>query len=155
MQGTEEMRNLPVTITVAIRPFLSTSKEDAIRAQKKGHEVVGHLPLEPKKGKKSWLGPGAITTDLSDQEIRKRVKDAIESIPYAVGMNHHMGSKATEDKRVMKIILEECRNKSIFYLDRKTTRKNVIKELAVELNCPFFKKIFMSLQIAFFVSKKI
>ena len=92
MKGTEEMLNLPVPITVAIMPFLSTSKEDAIRAHKKGHEVIVHLPLEPKKGKKSWLGPGAITTDLSDEEIRKRVKDAIESIPYAVGMNHHMGS---------------------------------------------------------------
>lgn len=52
MKGTEEMLNLPVPITVAIMPFLSTSKEDAIRAHKKGHEVIVHLPLEPKKGKK-------------------------------------------------------------------------------------------------------
>ncbi|UQZ74878.1 hypothetical protein C2I17_10100 [Niallia circulans] len=139
MKGTEEMLNLPVPITVAIMPFLSTSKEDAIRAHKKGHEVIVHLPLEPKKGKKSWLGPGAITTDLSDQEIRKRVKDAIESIPYAVGMNHHMGSKATEDKRVMKIILEECRNHSLYYLDSKTTSNSVIKELAEELNVPYLE----------------
>jgi len=139
MKGTEEMLNLPVPITVAIMPFLSTSKEDAIRAHKKGHEVIVHLPLEPKKGKKSWLGPGAITTDLSDEEIRKRVKDAIESIPYAVGMNHHMGSKATEDKRVMRIILEECRNHSLYYLDSKTTSKSVIKDLAEELNVPYLE----------------
>ena len=139
MKGTEEMLNLPVPITVAIMPFLSTSKEDAIRAHKQGHEVIVHLPLEPKKGKKSWLGPGAITTDLSDEEIRKRVKDAIESIPYAVGMNHHMGSKATEDKRVMRIILEECRNHSLYYLDSKTTSKSVIKDLAEELNVPYLE----------------
>ena len=55
MKGTEEMLNLPVPITVAIMPFLSTSKEDAIRAHKKGHEVIVHLPLEPKKGKKAGL----------------------------------------------------------------------------------------------------
>lgn len=139
MKGTEEMLNLPVPITVAIMPFLSTSKEDAILAHKKGHEVIIHLPLEPKKGKKSWLGPGAITTDLSDEEIRKRVKDAIESIPYAVGMNHHMGSKATEDKRVMRIILEECHKHNLYYLDSKTTSKSVIKEIAEELNVPYLE----------------
>ena len=59
MKGTEDMLNLPVPITVAIMPFLPTSKEDAIHAHDKGHEVIIHLPLEPKKGKKSWLGPGA------------------------------------------------------------------------------------------------
>ncbi|WP_445490621.1 divergent polysaccharide deacetylase family protein [Niallia sp. 03133] len=139
MKGTEEMLNLPVPITAAIMPFLPTSKEDAIRAHKKGHEVIVHLPLEPKKGKKSWLGPGAITTDLSDREIRERVKKAIESIPFAVGMNHHMGSKATEDERVMRIILDECQKHSLFYLDSKTTGKSVVKELAEELHVPYLE----------------
>ena len=139
MKGTEDMLNLPVPITVAIMPFLSTSKEDAIHAHEKGHEVIIHLPLEPKKGKKSWLGPGAITTDLSNEEIRKRVEDAIESIPYAVGMNHHMGSKATEDERVMRIILEECQKHSLFYLDSKTTSNSVVKKLAEELNVPYLE----------------
>lgn len=139
MKGTEDMLNLQVPITAAIMPFLPTSREDAIRAHKKGHEVIVHLPLEPKKGKKSWLGPGAITTDLSDQEIRQRVQNAIKSIPYAVGMNHHMGSKATEDERVMRIILEECQKNNLYYLDSKTTGKSVVKKLAEELYVPYLE----------------
>ncbi|MCE4050665.1 MULTISPECIES: divergent polysaccharide deacetylase family protein [Bacillaceae] len=139
MKGTEEMLNLPVPITAAIMPFMPTSKEDAIKAHKKGHDVIIHMPLEPKQGKKSWLGPGAITTNLSDEEIRKRVVSAIESIPYAVGMNHHMGSKATEDERVMRIILEECKKHDLFYLDSKTTGKSVVKKLAEELQVPYLE----------------
>jgi len=139
MKGTEDMLNLPVPITAAIMPFLPTSKEDAVRAHKKGHEVIVHLPLEPKKGKKSWLGPGAITTDLSDKEIRKRTKAAIESIPFAVGMNHHMGSKATEDERVMRIILDECLKHNLFYLDSKTTGNSVVKKLAEEMHVPYLE----------------
>ncbi|MCT2345212.1 divergent polysaccharide deacetylase family protein [Niallia taxi] len=139
MRGTEEMLNLPVPITVAIMPFMSTSREDAIQAHKKGHEVIVHMPLEPKHGKKSWLGPGAITTNLSDEEIRKRVSSAIDNIPYAVGMNHHMGSKATEDERVMRIILEECKKHDLFYLDSKTTGKSVVKKLAEELQVPYLE----------------
>ena len=97
-------------------PFLSSTKRDAELAFKNGHEVIVHLPLEPKKGKKSWLGPQGITTDLGDDEIRRRVEAAIQDVPHAVGMNHHMGSKATEDERVMRIVLEVCKKMGFFIL---------------------------------------
>ena len=76
MKGTEEILNLPIKLTVAIMPFLSSTKKDAELAYKNGHEVIVHLPMEPKKGKKSWLGPQGIMVDLSDQEIRRRVEAA-------------------------------------------------------------------------------
>jgi len=139
MKATEEMLNLPIPITAAIMPFLSTSKRDAKLAHEKGHEVIVHLPMEPKKGKRSWLGPGAITTDLSSEEIRNRVESAIENVPYAVGMNHHMGSKVTEDERVMRIVLEVCKEKGLFYLDSKTTGNSIIPKLAEELSVPYLE----------------
>ncbi|MBY0098827.1 divergent polysaccharide deacetylase family protein [Mesobacillus maritimus] len=137
MKGTEDMLNLQVPLTVAVMPFLPTTASDAKKAHEKGHEVIVHLPMEPKKGKKSWLGPGAITTDLSDQEIRKRVEQAIAEVPFAVGMNHHMGSKVTEDERVMRIILTVCKEKGFFYLDSKTTGNSVIPKVARELGVPY------------------
>jgi uncharacterized protein len=139
MKGTDEMLDLPIHLTVAVMPFLSTTERDAKLAHKKGHEVIVHLPLEPKKGKKSWLGPGAITTDMSDKEVRKRVENAIKAVPYAVGMNHHMGSKVTEDERVMKIILEVCKENGLYYLDSKTASKSVIPKIANELSVPFLE----------------
>ncbi|MBM7588084.1 polysaccharide deacetylase 2 family uncharacterized protein YibQ [Bacillus pakistanensis] len=139
MKGTNELLALDVPLTVAIMPFLSTSTQDASHAFENGHEVIVHMPMEPIKGKKSWLGPGAITTDLSDKEIRKRVEDAIKSVPYAVGMNHHMGSKATADERVMRIVLEVCKENGLYYLDSKTTGKTVIPKLAEELGVPLLE----------------
>lgn len=139
MEGTKEMLDLPVPLTVAIMPFMPTTESDAKLAHAKGHEVIIHLPMEPKKGKKSWLGPGAITTDLSDKEIRRRVEAAIKSVPLAIGMNHHMGSKATEDERVMRIILEVCKENNLYYLDSKTASKSVIPKLAEELSVPYLE----------------
>lgn len=55
MKATEEMLNLPVPITAAIMPFLSPTERDAKLANEKGHEVIVHLPMEPKKGKKAGL----------------------------------------------------------------------------------------------------
>lgn len=139
MKGTEDILNLKIPITVAVMPFLPTTKKDAKLAHKNGHEVILHLPMEPISGKKSWLGPGAITTDLSDKEIRKRVNDAIDEVPYAVGMNNHMGSKVTADKRVMKIILEVCKERNLYYLDSKTTGKSVVETIAKELQVPYLE----------------
>lgn len=136
MLGTEEILNLDIPITVAIMPFLPTTKRDAKWAKEKGHDVFVHLPMEPNRGKKSWLGPGAITTDLSDEEIRNRVHAAIDDVPHAIGMNNHMGSKVTADPRVMRIVLEVCKERNLIYLDSKTTHKSVIPELAKEIGVP-------------------
>lgn len=79
---------------------------------------------------------------MSNEEIRRRVKAAIKDVPHAVGMNHHMGSKATEDERVMRIVLEVCRENGLYYLDSKTTGKSVIKKLAEEMNVPYLENNF-------------
>lgn len=139
MRGTEEILNLPIPLTVAIMPFMPSTQRDAELAHKNGHEVIVHMPMEPLTGKSSWLGPGAITSSLTDQEIRKRVEEAFDDVPYAVGMNNHMGSKITEDKRIMKIILEVCEEKGKYYLDSKTSNKSVVKELASEMSVPILE----------------
>ncbi len=133
MDGTEEMLQLPVRLTIAVMPFLPTSQADAKLAHEKGHEVIVHLPMEPVRGKKSWLGPGAITTDLSNEEIRKRVEAAIDDVPFAVGINNHMGSKATADERVMTVILQVCKERGLFFLDSRTSSKSVIGTIAKQI----------------------
>jgi uncharacterized protein len=130
MEGTEDMMNLPFPITAAVMPFLPTTKRDAEWAHHMGHEVIVHLPMEPFRGKKSWLGPGAITCDLEDDEIRNRVHAAIDNVPYAIGINNHMGSKATVDERVMKIVLEVCQERGLFFLDSHTNYRSVVSKLS-------------------------
>ena len=136
MKGTDEMLNMPTTISVAIMPFLPTTKRDAELAHQKGIDVLVHMPMEPRKGKKEWLGPGAITTDLSDEEIRKRVNAAIDDVPYAVAMNNHMGSKVTSDRRIMSIVLDVCKERGLFFVDSKTDPHSVVAELAAERGMP-------------------
>jgi uncharacterized protein len=133
MQGTEQMLQLPIKLTVAVMPFLPTTKQDAEAAHAKGHDVIVHLPMEPVRGPRSWLGPGAITTNLTNEEIRKRVEAAIADVPHAIGMNNHMGSKATADKRVMRIVLQVCKDKGLFFLDSRTSYKTVVPKVAQEV----------------------
>lgn len=136
MTGTEEMLKLPVKFTAAVMPFMPTTKQDAEAAHKLGHDVIVHMPMEPNKGKKKWLGPGALTSDLTDEEIRKRVEAAIADVPYAIGMNNHMGSKITADERIMRIVLTVCKEHGLFFLDSRTTYKTVIPKIAEEVGVP-------------------
>lgn len=136
MNGTEEMLRLPVKFTVAVMPFMPTTKQDAEEAHRLGHDVIVHMPMEPNRGLRKWLGPGAITADLSDAEIRKRIEDAIDNVPHAIGMNNHMGSKITADERVMHIILMVCKERGLFFLDSRTTHKTIVPKVTKELKVP-------------------
>ncbi|MCP8968520.1 divergent polysaccharide deacetylase family protein [Ectobacillus ponti] len=153
MKGTGHMLSLPIPLTIAVMPFLPSSRQDATAAHEKGHEVIIHMPMEPLRGKRSWLGPNAITTDLSDEEIRRRVEMAIKEVPYAIGMNNHMGSKATADERIMRIVLSVCKEYGLFYLDSKTNPHSVVPKIARELDVPvienemFFDDVYTSAHV--------
>ncbi|MEF2965414.1 divergent polysaccharide deacetylase family protein [Paenibacillus sp. M1] len=136
MGGTEDMINLPVKLTVAVMPFMRTTAEDAKRAHERGHDVIVHLPMEPKQGRAEWLGPGAILSKMSDEEVRRKVEEAIDNVPYAAGINNHMGSKITEDKRVMGIILEVCMERGLFFVDSKTNYWSITSELRASKGLP-------------------
>lgn len=136
MNGTEHMLQLPVKITVAVMPFMQTTKLDAEMAHRYGHDVIVHMPMEPMRGNPKWLGPGAILSNLSDAEIEQRVRQAIDNVPYAVGMNNHMGSRVTADKRIMRIVLQVCKEKGLFFLDSRTNYRSVIGEVGKELGVP-------------------
>lgn len=136
MRGTDEMFALPVKITVAVMPFLPTSEQDARRAHERGYDVLVHLPMEPRQGKPEWLGPGAVLTGMTDAEVRERVEAALDNVPYAIGINNHMGSKVTGDERVMGIVLAVCKERGLFFVDSHTNYRSVAGRMARELGLP-------------------
>ncbi|USB32202.1 divergent polysaccharide deacetylase family protein [Paenibacillus sp. YPG26] len=136
MEGTDEILSMPVKLTVAVMPFLQTTQQDAKRAHERGYDVLVHLPMEPKQGKPEWLGPGAVLAKLPNEEVRKRVEAAIDNVPYAVGINNHMGSKVTADERIMSIVLDICKERGLFFVDSKTNHQSVVGKLCEQKGLP-------------------
>ncbi len=130
--------NIP--ITAAVMPFTESSRAHAEWAHKNGFEVMVHLPMEPKKGKRSWLGPKPITVDLSKEEVRKRVEEAIKSVPYAVGLNNHMGSRAVENEEIVRTIVEVAKEKNLYIVDSGTSPGTKFPEMAKEYGVPLLKR---------------
>ena len=129
-----------IPITAAVMPFTENSKEHAEWAHKNGIEVIVHLPMQPKKGKRSWLGPKPITVDLSPKEVKQRVEDALKSVPHAVGMNNHMGSLAVEDEEIVRAIVEVANEKKLYIIDSGTSPKSKFPKVAKEMNVPLLKR---------------
>ncbi|NUU64072.1 divergent polysaccharide deacetylase family protein [Paenibacillus sp. JW14] len=136
MKGTDEIFSLPIKLTVAVMPFLPTSQQDAKRAHERGDDVLVHLPMEPKSGRPEWLGPGAVLAKMTDAEVRQKVEAALENVPYAIGINNHMGSKVTGDPRIMGIILAVCKERGLFFVDSKTNYRSVVGQVAQEIGLP-------------------
>ncbi|MDG5787715.1 divergent polysaccharide deacetylase family protein [Evansella sp. AB-P1] len=135
--GVKKFFEADIPITVAIMPFLDGSTEQANLANTLGLEVMIHLPLEPKKGKKSWLGPLPITSDLDTQEVKRRVRKAIEDVPNAKGLNNHMGSKIVGNERIVRAILEVAKEHNLYVIDSGTSGDSVLPTIAKELDIPF------------------
>ncbi|WP_066498527.1 divergent polysaccharide deacetylase family protein [Abyssisolibacter fermentans] len=131
--GVKEMMDLDIPITVAVMPFLPYSVQDAQYAHKKGLDVILHMPMEPNFGKPQWLGKKAITSKLNNKEIRDIINESLNEIKYAVAINNHMGSKITQNKRIMREILQVLKERDLFFIDSKTTSKSVSKTLSNDL----------------------
>ncbi|MBD1373611.1 divergent polysaccharide deacetylase family protein [Hazenella sp. IB182357] len=140
LKGSKAFFSIQAPLTVAIMPFLKTSTEDAQKAHEAGFEVILHLPMEPVRGKKSWLGPGAITTDMTSEEIKNTLRKDLDSLPHVVGINNHMGSKATADERVVKAILEVLKERDLFIIDSLTSTHSKIEKLAKEMQVPYKRR---------------
>jgi uncharacterized protein len=138
--GVRDFLEGDIPITAAVMPFTENSKAHAEWAHKNGFEVMVHLPMEPKRGKRSWLGPKPITVDLSKEEVRKRVEEAVKSVPYAVGLNNHMGSLAVENEEIVRIIVEVAKEKNLFIIDSGTSPGTKFPEIAKELGVPLLKR---------------
>lgn len=119
---------LPFPVTIAVLPGLPYSGASAELVRKAGKELILHQPMEAIDGLDP--GPGALMTSMDDEAIRKRVRENLASLPGAVGMNNHMGSKATSDVRVMSAVLDEARAYGVYFLDSLTIGDSVVHSVA-------------------------
>lgn len=131
----EEIIALGRPVAVAVLPGLAYSADVARRARAVGLEVLLHLPVESADEARA-LGPGGVTAAMSDAEIQAAVRSGLASVPGAVGVNNHMGSKGTADRRLMRAVIEVVREAGLFFIDSRTTPATVAEAVAADHGVP-------------------
>ncbi len=135
LEQLEPILALGRSVTVAVLPGLPASRAVSERAAAAGLEVLLHLPLEAEEADRR-LGPGGVTTAMTDEEVITVVRAGLADVPGAVGINGHMGSKATADRRVMAAVLAVVRERGLFFVDSRTTTRTVALPVARDLGVP-------------------
>lgn len=131
------LKEINIPLDISVLPFLPYSKEAAESAHLNGKEVMLHLPLEPHPNSKIRLESRVILTKMGPDEILKILDDALKNVPYAKGINNHMGSLATEKKGLMSLIFKEMKKRNLFFVDSLVSRNSICKDLAEELKTKF------------------
>ncbi len=126
-------------LTLAILPHLRHSRRIAEKAHQNNLGVMLHMPMQP-KGDETHLEPHTLTTDMSEADIIKYLDSALADVPYVQGVNNHMGSAATSDRRVISTVLAHLKKKGLFFMDSSTTTDTLGPTVAKELGLPFTKR---------------
>jgi len=138
--------DLPGELTFSVLPQTPHGKTLALKANQKNKEVLLHIPMESENGKR--LGPGALTHRMSEANIRASLERSFEEIPFAVGINNHMGSLLTQLYRPMSWIMQFLKERELLFLDSLTTEYSRGREIALDYGVPTLNRhVFLDNQL--------
>ena len=131
---------LPGPVAYAVLPGTPRGRQLAIAAHDSGKEVLLHLPLQA-AGNDSPAEPGSITMDMSRESVHLAFAAALDSVPFAIGVNGHRGSLLTRHPGHMRWLMEELNARGeLFFIDSYTTPASVALQLASEMNVAAIKR---------------
>ena len=126
-------------LTLSVLPRLRHSRDIAESAHAAGLGVMLHMPMQA-KSLKAPSEPHTILTTSSDAQILSYLDEALESVPYAEGVNNHQGSAATSDLRVMRTVLTRLKQKNLFFVDSQVISTSVGRKVAEEVGIRFARR---------------
>ena len=126
-------------VTIAVLPNLPYSKTIALDAGKNNIEVILHLPLEAHDSKKR-PEKDTIYTNMNENQALDRLQSALDSVPGLKGISNHQGSKATEDEKLMKLLLAQFKKRNLYFLDSLVTNNSVCQSLAAGIGIKYAER---------------
>lgn len=134
------LRAVKGPVAVSVLPDLEFSRDMATCAHENGKEVILHLPLEAHDSKEHYPKDYILTTAMPPATIAQKLDAALASVPFASGVNNHMGSKATESARFMSYLFQGMKTRGLFFVDSRVTGRSVSRLSARRQHVPFAQR---------------
>ncbi|AHF78955.1 hypothetical protein Sant_3999 [Sodalis praecaptivus] len=109
---------MPVNISIAVLPDAPYAHAMAVKAHQQGREILIHLPMAPLS--KQPLERNTLTPAMSREQVADIIHQASQKVPYAVGLNNHMGSAMTSSLSGMQNVMQALSRYSYYFLDSMT-----------------------------------
>jgi polysaccharide deacetylase 2 family uncharacterized protein YibQ len=132
---------LPGPLAYAIMPHSPLATQMSDLANRRGKDVLLHLPMQAvERDKNRFLGPGALTLGMSRRQFIATVADDLYSFPHIIGVNNHMGSLLTTNPADMEWLMHFLKGKGKFYIDSFTSKYSVAGSIARENHIPSMRR---------------
>lgn len=115
---------LPFPLTASVLPYHQYSTQTADEAWRRGDQVILHLPMQPVA---DVAKPEAIElrVGMSASQVQSAVAGMLATVPHAIGVNNHEGSRSTADPQLMAELMPLLRARGLFFIDSRTTAATV------------------------------
>lgn len=128
--------DLPGPLTTAFLSYASDLPAQTRAAHSAGHELLIHVPMEPKNPDMD-PGPDALLISRNEAQLRHGLEEIFSRFPGYVGINNHMGSQFTGNVRGMSVVIGELKKRGLLFLDSRTSNDTVGPEIARRYGLPF------------------
>lgn len=127
---------LPRPITFAVLPGLARSRRVMTEIERTGHEALLHLPMEAEPSTGYDAGDPQVRVGMDVASIRQTVEGGLAAVGNVVGVNNHMGSRATASRPEMDAVMGVLAERGLVFLDSQTTPKSVAHVAARAIGVP-------------------
>ena len=121
-------------LTLAFLPYRPHTQSLARAAQARGKEVMLHAPMANMA--QIGLGAGGLDIGMSAEKIAEILSDSLTVVPHARGVNNHMGSLLTQQKKPMRWVMDELARHELYFIDSRTTATTVAATTAQARGIP-------------------
>ena len=124
---------MDIPLGFAILPNTPFKDFIAQEARHRGKDILLHLPMEPYRYPQVDPGRPVLLRTMNTSELAAQIANALAAVPAAVGVNNHMGSRLTEDRHAMYVVMQLMKHHNLFFLDSRTSQKSLAYQIAREL----------------------
>ena len=135
----QKFLDLPFPLTIAVLPQLAHSRESAAKVRAGGKELMLHQPMQAVNESVN-PGPGAITPNMDQQQIKATLFKNISEIGPVAGFNNHEGSLITADAEKMETVLKYASENGIYFLDSRTNVNTSVPAVASGLGLSYYER---------------
>lgn len=131
---TRQIIDMEAPLTLAFLPYASGVSAQVEDAYKKGHDILVHIPMEPKGN--ADPGPFALMSSGSKRDRARNIDYNFGQFSNYIGINNHMGSAFSEDTEAVTQLMEVVGDKGLMVLDSKTTPNSQLEDIARSKTIP-------------------
>lgn len=129
---------MPAPVTLAILPHTAMAARLAKEASAAGRTVILHLPMQ--SGANLSPGPGALFADMDRETFTATLQGNLDNFGPLSGVNNHMGSLLTTLRPQMDWLMDELRERDLFFVDSRTSAQTQAAFAAQEHGVPHLSR---------------